>query len=275
MSDAPDFQRTVVLNSTPSFVMPTADSPDWQETVQVVNSAQSDCPDWQQYIVGPGGTPISPGPPPRQTISRIADWNAVGGPALSLSVSPVNLGDLLVFDAVCYGSKQVTGGPTGGGVTTWTLVTSGSSLNTQATVYQWQGVVTSTGPSAITITTSAPGNTILMATELNTPIAAPKWYVYGSTFSGEFSGSNYAWYAPILTPQGADEMWLAFVATGNGTFAMPTFVFHGGTLVLDSDGYAGVATMPNVAYPTNLQFVCGQAGAVNYDQIGCLIYATS
>jgi len=28
MSDAPDFQRTVVLNSTPSFVMLTADSHD-------------------------------------------------------------------------------------------------------------------------------------------------------------------------------------------------------------------------------------------------------
>lgn len=58
MLDAPDFKKTVVLNSTPSFVMPTADSPDWQETVQLVNSPQSDAPDWQQYIVGPGGVPI-------------------------------------------------------------------------------------------------------------------------------------------------------------------------------------------------------------------------
>jgi hypothetical protein len=58
MPDAPDFQKTVALNSTPSFVMPTADSPDWQETVQLVNSPHSDAPDWQQYIVGPGGVPI-------------------------------------------------------------------------------------------------------------------------------------------------------------------------------------------------------------------------
>jgi hypothetical protein len=222
---------------------------------------------------GPGGG-AAPAPV-RQTITRLADWSLVGSPALSLSVSPVNIGDLLVFDAVCYGTKTVTGGPTGGGVTTWTLVTSGSSSQTTATVYQWQGVVTATGASAITITTSAPGNTILMATELHTPIAAPKWYVYGSTFSGEYSVSNYGWYAPILTPQGASEMWLAFVATGNGTFTMPGFVFGGGTLVTDAGDYAGVATMPNVAYPTNLQFVCNEAGAVNYDQIGCFVYATN
>jgi hypothetical protein len=63
MLDAPDFQKTVVLNSTPSFVMPTADSPDWQETVQLVNSPHSDAPDWQQYIVGPGGVPIVPPTP--------------------------------------------------------------------------------------------------------------------------------------------------------------------------------------------------------------------
>ena len=62
--DAPDFQLTVVLNSDPLVTVPGPDSPDWQMTVQLVNSIQSDAPDWQQYIVGPGGVPISPTPPP-------------------------------------------------------------------------------------------------------------------------------------------------------------------------------------------------------------------
>ena len=73
--------------------MPTADSPDWQETVQLVNSPHSDAPDWQQYIVGPGGVPIVT-TPTRQTITRIADWSDSGtaatGTTLSLVISPVN-----------------------------------------------------------------------------------------------------------------------------------------------------------------------------------------
>src|ERR1039457_1120521 len=63
MLDAPDFQRTVVLNSTPSDTVPGPDSPDWQETIQVVPSADLDAPDWQVVAVGPGGTPIGPSGP--------------------------------------------------------------------------------------------------------------------------------------------------------------------------------------------------------------------
>jgi hypothetical protein len=277
VKDAPDFQKTVVLNSTPSFTMPTADSPDWQETVQLVNSPHSDAPDWQQYIVGPGGVPITPSPT-RLTVSRIADWSDSGSSVVTLAVSPVNVGDLLVFSAAVYGSQTITAGPTGGGVTTWVPVTSGKSFDTQETVYQWQGVVTATGASNITITTSAPANTMLMATELNTPIAAPQWYVYGSTFSGESSQTTYRWLAPILTPQGASEMYLAFIATGNGGLSMPFFVStYGGTTVFNGGsfaGYAVVASLPGVAYPTNYaNFLCN-ANTTIYDQIGCLIYAT-
>ena len=138
--------------------------------------------------------------------------------------------------------------------------------------------MTATGASNITVTLSGSPNTIMMATELNTPIAAPKWYVYGSTFSGEFSPTTvYSWLAPILTPQGSNEMYLAFVATGDGGLTMPGFVFGWGTTVFNGGAfpnYAVVATMPGVAYPTNYAFVCNATNTV-YDQIGCLIYATT
>jgi hypothetical protein len=61
MLDAPDFQKTVVVNSTPSNAMPGPDAPDWQETVQVVPSPEKDAPDWQVVAVGPGGAPIGGG----------------------------------------------------------------------------------------------------------------------------------------------------------------------------------------------------------------------
>jgi hypothetical protein len=63
MTDAPDFQLTVLLNFTPGPLMPGPDAPDWEVTAQLVNSPQNDAPDWQKYIVGPGGVPIKPGPP--------------------------------------------------------------------------------------------------------------------------------------------------------------------------------------------------------------------
>jgi hypothetical protein len=63
MTDAPDFQLTVLLNFTPGPLMPGPDAPDWEVTAQLVNSPQNDAPDWQRYIVGPGGVPIRPGPP--------------------------------------------------------------------------------------------------------------------------------------------------------------------------------------------------------------------
>jgi hypothetical protein len=279
MTDSPDFQKTVVVNSTPSGVMPGPDSPDWQETVQLVNSAQSDVPDWQQYIVGPGGTPIVPAPA-RQAITRIADWStssAASGTTLTLAVNPVNIGDLLMCSAAVFQSNFATG-ISGGGVTTWTLVTSGSEFNTAEAVYQWQGVVTASGPSTITVTISNTGNWILMATELNTPLMAPQWYVYGSTWKGAFSVSTYAFVTPALTPQGSNEMYLAWVATGTGGMTMPGFTFGGGTLVMNTGtfaNYAGVATMPNVAYPTNYEFIVNGVGNTDYDEIACLIYATS
>jgi hypothetical protein len=222
----------------------------------------------------PGGSSS----PARQTITRIADWSDSGSSVTTLAVSPVNIGDRLVFSAAVFSGGTITAGPTGGGVTAWVPVTSGKFCGQLEAVYQWQGVVTATGASNITVTLSGSFNTMLMATELNTPITAPKWYVYGSTCSGEYTGVVSGWYAPILTPQGDDnEMYLAFVATGNGGLSMPGFVFGGGTTVFNGGFFAGfavVASLLGVAYPTNLQFVCN-ANLVNYAQIGCLIYATT
>ena len=164
----------------------------------------------------------------------------------------------------------------GGGVTDWTLVTSGSETNTAETVYQWQGVVTATGSQTITVTVDHACDWFLQATELNTPTPAT-WYVYGSTWKGCYSTSTYGYTTPALTPQGKAEMYLAWVAMGTPNMSMPGFVFGGGTLVEITGtyaNYAGVATMPDVAYPTNYEYIVNGTGNTTYDEIGCLIYAT-
>jgi hypothetical protein len=123
MLDAPDFQKTVVLNSTPSNVMPGPDAPDWQETVQVVPSAQTDAPDWQVVAVGPGGG--SPCPPSTAFVVQFA--YGVSSDNVNVSVvlgTTPKLGNLLVMGFNQYTSRSPMSAPAG-----WTLIAAGDGFN--------------------------------------------------------------------------------------------------------------------------------------------------
>jgi hypothetical protein len=278
MSDAPDFQKTVVLNSTPSFMMPTADSPDWQETVQLVNSPQSDCPDWQQYIVGPGGTPISP-TPVRKTVSVVDTWGNSGLYGITLPVSPVNVGDLMLLGFSTDGGSL--GAVSGGGVTTWNRLNYTQMKGVpNVTTEQWAGIVTLTGASSISITVAGPPTyTQIMASEL-TASPSPTWTCYGNAGGGYYyNGTRYAWSTPSLTPDptGSDEVYWTFVMTG-----FPNLTLANGSITLTGVVYGGglYANQQAVGYGDAVNgisdyFQAGMLGvnASMYNAVSTLIYA--
>ena len=280
MSDAPDFQRTVVLNSTPSFVMLTADSPDWQETVQLVNSAQSDCPDWQQYIVGPGGTPITP-VPPRGTISAVggAQWSDSNNGVITLSVNPVTIGDILFLGVDL---RRPTPGPitgvSGGGVTTWDEAFMNGLPLTYENTGIWWGIVISTGPSVISLLgTGSPAASCLTCQEF-TAGAGTTWSVYGNTGYGvSYTSTSLSWSTPALTPQGSEEMYLAIVGNAYNGMTMPGFPGTGN--FANGGSYPGIDMMGwtiGAANPNSYSYICDPypGSPTIFQEAAVLVYAT-
>lgn len=242
MPDAPDFQKTVVLNSTPSNTVPGPDSPDWQLTAQVVPSAQKDAPDWQVLVVGPGGG--SPCPPSTAYVVQFASGVSTDNLTVSvdLGVTPV-LGHLLVMGFNQYTSRSPMGAPAG-----WTLIAAGDGLN-QA----FYGRVTQPGDGKSWGPFSESG-----LSAFNGPVAGiweigyANGYPYGDSSFGFSVSSAYSWSTALTGISLINDLPLVMALNANTTpydltKPGPTTLTRSdpGTITTDVD-VNGVATVPGV-----------------------------
>ena len=71
----------------------------------------------------------------------------------TLAVNPTTAGDILVLATATYGNSDLVTAVSGGGVTTWTelIYALPSGSGAEGSTSLWWGVITSPGPSTITI----------------------------------------------------------------------------------------------------------------------------
>lgn len=151
---------------------------------------------------------------------------------MSLSVSP-SLGDVLVLVVTNqYGGFSPNVGVSGGGVTTWhqfntALALTGNvpnTVNVNAGVYLFWGVVTSGGPSTVLLNGGAGGSYGGIVQGFTPSITPSEDTVYGSDSAIAGSG-NY----DAVTPTGPGELYVAgfysdYAGTPGGSSAGFTYV---------------------------------------------------
>jgi len=145
-------------------------------------------------------------------ISFVDNWNSVGsGNAITLGVSPVNIGDLMVlFVSPQKGNTVNT--ISGGGVSAWSKIT--STINGTG-MEMWRGIVTSAGASTISASLSgASGTNELAAMEFTTGSASGSWVVDTSNTQYNSSGSTTVTF-PNLTPQSTKDLYVGYAAAGS------------------------------------------------------------
>ncbi len=173
------------------------------------------------------------------SISYVGEWNTSGAAVTTLSISPVNVGDLLIFYSHATNNVNVTQ-VSGGGVNTWTKVTSGANGANGGTIEMWRGVVTTVGASSVTVTYSAtPGTNELVTEEFTMHSANSTWAIDNSGFNYNTTTSTAINY-PSLTPTNSSELY-----TG---YSWAQYTMSAGT----TPGYSYVATTAGdqVAYDT-------------------------
>ena len=92
---------------------------------------------------------------PSKVIPVGSMWSNNGGALTTLAVNPTTAGDILVLATASYGNSDLVTAVSGGGVTTWTELIYALPSGGEGQTSLWWGVITSPGPSTITITTSA------------------------------------------------------------------------------------------------------------------------
>lgn len=176
-------------------------------------------------------------------ISYVNEWNANGNAITTLNDSPSNVGDLMLLWTYPESGASATN-VTGGGVSTWTLVTSntggfcfGGNNNCGNEMELWRGLVTSTGANTISVHypggfNGNPGNPDeLVAAEFSAGSATASWVVdsSGSVVNGNSATVDY----PSLTPADSNDLYAGYAETtyGGGTMSPGT-----------TSGYSYVAT---------------------------------
>jgi hypothetical protein len=148
-------------------------------------------------------------------VSFVNNWKSIGtGNALTLAVSPVTVGDLMILFVAPQKSNTVNT-VSGGGVSTWSKITStvnGSGME------MWRGVVTSTGAGTISVALSgASGNNELAAMEYTTGSATGSWVVDTSNTLYNSASSTTVTF-PSLTPQSTKDLYVGYAA-GSSTMS--------------------------------------------------------
>jgi hypothetical protein len=149
-------------------------------------------------------------------ISHVNSWNASGNAISTINVSPVNVGDLMIFISSPNSATSVAS-VSGGGVSTWTKVTgiTNGSGSATSSIEMWRGIVTSTGASTISVTYNNPaGNpNELAAMEFTTGSATGSWVVDASSAQYNSTSSTTVDF-PNLTPQSTKDLYVGYAAAG-------------------------------------------------------------
>jgi len=156
-------------------------------------------------------------------ITFVNNWKGTSGatPA-TLSVSPTNVGDLLVLFVSFNKADSVnSGGVSGGGCgTAWSKVaaTSSGSGTDLTSIEMYRCQVVTTGSSTISVTWSGPAGTHeLAASEFTTGSTTGSWVVDSSNTQFNSSSTTTATW-PSLTPQSSKDLYVGYGAAG-GTFS--------------------------------------------------------
>lgn len=182
------------------------------------------------------------------SISYVNKWDSNGTGSTSpynytISDAPANIGNLLVVFTHSANNVTVpTNGVSGGGVSTWTKVTSYSGGGTPGNIEMWRGVVTAAGSNTITVSYSgAPGVYEVVAEEFSMGSANGTWAIDTSGISTSTSSVTTVAY-PSLVPANSSELYAGY-AYGGGTMS-------GGT----TSGFTYVPTGAgkDLAYDTNV-----------------------
>jgi hypothetical protein len=205
-------------------------------------------------------------------ISYVNSWKTNGNGVTTLSVSPANLNDLMVFFSSPRGSGSLSN-VSGGGVSTWSKITSttaGSGADTTS-IDMWKGVVTSTGSSTITATFSgSTGNpNELAAMEFTTGSTSGSWVVDASNTQYNSTSSTTVTF-PSLTPQSSRDLYVGYAAGGANISGGSSsgFTYISGSLANRTGLY-------NPAVSSSTQPTATQSGSASSLTVGALVAAYS
>ena len=190
----------------------------------------------------------------------------------TLAVNPTTAGDILVLATATYGNSDLVTAVSGGGVTTWTelIYALPSGSGAEGSTSLWWGVITSPGPSTITITTSAPYFNFLVCQQF-TMGGAGVWTADGSAASTsvafEVSGTM-----PSVTPSTTGpELYIGALMSSStgGTGADPDVVYEGtGTVAITGWNYGLLFLYnPNAGLP--LAEAPAWGAPVSYGYVAC------
>lgn len=144
------------------------------------------------------------------TVGTVNTTNSNTNPA-SISVSPATVGNLLVVGILSFPDFTVSS-ITGGGVGTWTQLGFFDEVGFgPESLYLYMGVVTTTGASTITLTMSGAATFLGTWVQEFSPSSAPRWAQDGVSTTSSGSGTTLT--GPSLTPLGANELYVAVMAS--------------------------------------------------------------
>ena len=214
------------------------------------------------------------------TITYVGEWDISGSAVTSLSVAPTSVGDLMIIYSHATNNVSIQS-ISGGGVNTWTKVTSGSNGTAAGTVEMWRGVVSTAGASTITVTySSTPGTNELAAEEFTMHSANSTWAIDNSGYNYNTSTSTTVDY-PSLTPTNSSELYTGYswgqYAISAGTTTGYTYVATtaGDQLAYDTSVTGGTPTYPVASMGTAGYFINIAADIAGYTGTSVIVNSTS
>ncbi len=214
------------------------------------------------------------------SITYVNNWNTSGSDVTTLSISPVNVGDLLIFYSHATNNVNVSA-VSGGGVNTWTKVTSGANGSNGGTVEMWRGVATATGVSTVTVTYSSnPGTNELTVEEFTMHSANSTWAIDNSGVNYNTTTSTTVNY-PNLTPTNSSELYTGYAwaqyTMSAGTTTGYTYVSTtaGHMLAYDTSVTGGTPTFPVASQSTAGYYNTIAADIAGYTGTSVIVNSTS
>ena len=207
---------------------------------------------------------------PSKVIPVGSMWSNNGVALTTLAVNPTTVGDILVLATASYGNSDLVTAVSGGGVTTWTELIYALPSGGEGSTSLWWGVITSPGPSTITITTSATYFNFLVCQQF-TMGGAGVWTADGSAASTStahvVSGTM-----PSVTPSTTGpELYIGALMSSStgGTGADPDVVYEGtGTVAITGWNYGLLFLYnPNAGLP--LAEAPAWGAPVSYGYVAC------
>ena len=212
-------------------------------------------------------------------ISYVGEADTSGTDVTSLADSPSNVGDLMVFYSRAANNVSVSS-ISGGGVTTWTKITSTYSANAGA-MEMWRGIVTTAGAGTITVNYSGTeGANEIVVQEFTMHSANSTWAIDNSGNTYNTSTSTTVDY-PSLTPTNSSELYAGFAWATSTMSAGSTTGFNyvstsaGQLMAYNTNVTGGSATQPTASQSTAGYDVAVAADIAGYTGTSVIVNTVS